>query len=311
MSAALAERLDARPKRQPRPRRKKPIPRAAYRRANSPRPPAAVELFFAAALQRMAARFAASVWRVVGPRISDFARNEPGEEPKEEGDNDAAARSLLSSAAKGSLQEGAIVASANEAAKRTNLHSQQEFKRLGIRLGVRAEGANLDAKSKRPKGKAGRLAVDLRKEPTMTPLIDGWRKDTVARITGMQDDQLAKVDKVLREGFGRHVESMAKDIKRQLGDVTSSRAELIARDQILTLHSKITHHRQKAAGIDEYVWTTSNDERVRDEHEELEGETFSWDEGGDPEEGHPGEAVNCRCVAFPVLDELDDDEDDD
>ncbi len=294
IQATLA-RMDARAKR---PKRATPKPRKAkrkfsgpYRRAHSPRPPHAVELFFIAALQRMASRFAKSVWAVVEPRIKDFANpawvdDAHADAMRLDGPNDKAANTLLKgmkSAAKGSLHEKEVGDSAAEAGVRTLKHSQREFKRL---------------------------AIDVRKEPNLTPLMDGWRKDTVARITNMHAEQLDKVDKVLREGFGRHVESMAKDIQRQLVDVSASRAELIARDQILTLNAKITRHRQKAAGIDSYEWTTSGDERVREEHDALDGQTFSWDGEGDPEEGHPGEAVNCRCTAFPVLGELDDEDED-
>ena len=43
-------------------------------------------------------------------------------------------------------------------------------------------------------------------------------------------------------------------------------------------------------------------DRVRDEHQELEGETFSYDDP--PSEGLPGQPVLCRCFAEPVLDEI-------
>lgn len=86
------------------------------------------------------------------------------------------------------------------------------------------------------------------------------------------------------------------------GDVSESRAELIARDQTLKLNGAITEIRQTNAGVTEYIWSTSLDERVREEHASLEGETFSWD--SPPEVGHPGEDFQCRCVALPVISEL-------
>lgn len=86
------------------------------------------------------------------------------------------------------------------------------------------------------------------------------------------------------------------------GDVSESRAELIARDQTLKLNGAITEMRQTNAGIDSYIWSTSQDERVREEHAVLEGQTFSWD--SPPEPGHPGEDYQCRCVALPVIAEL-------
>jgi SPP1 gp7 family putative phage head morphogenesis protein len=76
---------------------------------------------------------------------------------------------------------------------------------------------------------------------------------------------------------------------------------LIARDQTLKLNSAITKDRHIAAGISEYTWSTSLDDRVRPEHEALEGTKHSWD--APPEPGHPGEDFQCRCVAIPVIDE--------
>lgn len=172
------------------------------------------------------------------------------------------------------FSEPEIDKAAEVAAVRTVKHSKHEFKRLGI---------------------------DVRQEPTMTPLMNGWRRDNVSLIKNMQQQQLDKIEAILSDGYGRRAESIAKDIENAV-NVSESRAELIARDQVLKLHAKVTRYRQMSAKIKKYVWTTSNDERVRPEHEELEGETFSWDGEGDPEEGHPGDAVNCRCVAYPILD---------
>ena len=60
--------------------------------------------------------------------------------------------------------------------------------------------------------------------------------------------------------------------------------------------------RQKKLGVRHYYWVTSNDERVRDEHDKYDGKRYSWDEP--PPDGHPGEAVNCRCTARPDTEEL-------
>jgi SPP1 gp7 family putative phage head morphogenesis protein len=59
--------------------------------------------------------------------------------------------------------------------------------------------------------------------------------------------------------------------------------------------------------VTEFVWTTAGDERTRESHRAIDGQTFSWDDPPvvDNEEAIPGEPPNCRCVAFPVLPELD------
>jgi SPP1 gp7 family putative phage head morphogenesis protein len=74
----------------------------------------------------------------------------------------------------------------------------------------------------------------------------------------------------------------------------------------------VNHARQRELGVERFVWRTMGDERVRDEHDELKGETFSYDDPPeiDGEPTLPGDDVQCRCYAEPVLDDLFDDEED-
>jgi SPP1 gp7 family putative phage head morphogenesis protein len=99
-------------------------------------------------------------------------------------------------------------------------------------------------------------------------------------------------------------ESLVEAIKES-GDVADSRAKLIARDQTSKINGAFTSVRQQSLGITKFVWQTAQDERVREEHADLDGEEYLWSEP--PKEGMPGEAVNCRCIALPVF-ELDDEE---
>ena len=103
------------------------------------------------------------------------------------------------------------------------------------------------------------------------------------------------------ENIGLRVEDLAELIGERV-DVSLSRATLIARDQTLKLNGALNALRQTEAGVESYTWSTSRDERVRESHAELEGETFSWDDA--PEPGHPGEDIQCRCVAIPVIAEF-------
>lgn len=102
---------------------------------------------------------------------------------------------------------------------------------------------------------------------------------------------------------GLRVEELKSQL-RERADVSESRAELIARDQTLKTNGAITEIRQRGAGVDRYVWSTSLDERVRESHAALEGQTFSWD--SPPDVGHPGQDYQCRCVAVPVIEGLED-----
>ena len=61
----------------------------------------------------------------------------------------------------------------------------------------------------------------------------------------------------------------------------------------------INQLRQEYPGIEQYVWRSQDDAKVRDNHAAYDDRVFRWDKP--PEGGHPGEAHNCRCYAEPVL----------
>ncbi len=163
----------------------------------------------------------------------------------------------------------------------------------------------------------GKFVASL--EPLKSPLPkrmrDAFRKENVALIKSISEDQLDQVTELLDEAFdeGRSVESLKKDIKERF-DVSKSRADLIARDQVLKLNAQITKTRHRAVGITHYTWSTSQDERVRPMHDDLEGEEFAWDDppvtNEDGDRNHPGEDYQCRCVAIPVVRDLEADDDD-
>lgn len=120
-------------------------------------------------------------------------------------------------------------------------------------------------------------------------------------ITSIPQQYLDQVRGVILDGFtsGTRWEDLADAIE-QRGDVTESRAKLIARDQTSKMNSAFNEIRQTSLGIDSYTWQTSGDERVREEHAANDGKTFQWDDP--PETGHPGEDINCRCAAVPNFD---------
>lgn len=81
---------------------------------------------------------------------------------------------------------------------------------------------------------------------------------------------------------------------------STNRARLIARDQAGKINSELSQTRHLAAGAEEYEWSTSRDERVRDLHSTLNGRAYSYGAPTDAEGGQaPGIPVQCRCVAVP------------
>jgi SPP1 gp7 family putative phage head morphogenesis protein len=123
----------------------------------------------------------------------------------------------------------------------------------------------------------------------------------VEKATRAYADDVRKVFNDPKFTHGTRVEDL-RDALIARGNVSESRADLIARDQTLKLNGAINQARQTSVGIDAYVWSTAGDERVRDEHAELDGQTFQWN--APPSVGHPGEDFQCRCIAMPVISEL-------
>lgn len=101
---------------------------------------------------------------------------------------------------------------------------------------------------------------------------------------------------------------------QHIGNVSKKRARLIARDQTSKMTGTLNQIRQQAIGIEEYIWRTSKDQRVvgnpsgiypvgnkkHEDHYHREGKRFRWD--SPPEDGHPGQAIECRCHAEPIID---------
>lgn len=142
--------------------------------------------------------------------------------------------------------------------------------------------------------------------PEVLRQLADFRQRNVELITALTTRAQEDVFRLLVDAgnSGMRAETLKKRLAERF-QVSQSRAALIARDQTLKLNSQLTQVRHQEAGVDRYVWSTSQDERVRDMHSELEGRVFRWDdppvtnEQGDT--NHPGEDYQCRCVAIPVI----------
>jgi SPP1 gp7 family putative phage head morphogenesis protein len=259
-------------------RRKRRLTRS-QRLAKAPRLPTAAELAMRLVVARALKAFAAAVKRIP---LAQFSKQP---EKLDAADGGAPFKREVAGIAKAAAQ--AIRGASKPLALKVQRHSQGEFKRLGI---------------------------DLREEePKFVELISGWRAANVGRITSLLKAEQEQVLDILSRGENKRAEDLAIELAERL-DITERKGELLAREQILTLNSQITQERHVAAGIEEYEWVTSGDERVRASHAALDGEVFRWDDppetNDDGDHNHPGEDYGgCRCIARPILPELKDDGD--
>ena len=167
-------------------------------------------------------------------------------------------------------------------------------------------------------------------EPWVKNVIDSWSREQVTLITKASQDMLDTVARRIREGVkaGKSARQVTAMINADLPGISYRRARIIARDQTAKLNSALTQGRMADAGIETYIWSTSEDERVRGNptglypkalpsHYAMNGKICRWDDptvwlengewvkrAGDAPYLHPGMDIMCRCVAIPNWDEL-------
>lgn len=134
----------------------------------------------------------------------------------------------------------------------------------------------------------------------LATVADAFVGENVALITSIPEKMLSEVEQLILRATtsGATRRDLAQELQRRY-DITENRAKLIARDQVGKLYGQLAMERQRSLGITHFVWRTQRDNRVRDSHAELEGTTWAW--ASPPDIGVPGEPINCRCSAEPVI----------
>jgi SPP1 gp7 family putative phage head morphogenesis protein len=156
-------------------------------------------------------------------------------------------------------------------------------------------------------------------EPWLQSQLKSFSGENVSLIKSLKDQNLTSIEGMTQRALrsGQRHEEIARQIEAQY-ETTRNRAKLIARDQVSKLNGQLTQLRQNDIGINEYIWRTSGDERVRSNHKVMDGKKCRWD---DPTvfwngaawvsrktisgiELHPGGDYQCRCWAEPVFDSI-------
>lgn len=117
-----------------------------------------------------------------------------------------------------------------------------------------------------------------------------------------------KIDLLQSVQNGRDVGYLTDQLTKRTG-ITKRRAALIARDQNNKATAVMARTRQLELGITQAKWLHSAGGKTpRPAHVKFSGQIFDLASGHDfgDGEGHvlPGQPINCRCVAVPVLPKL-------
>lgn len=149
--------------------------------------------------------------------------------------------------------------------------------------------------------------------PSETPpsLSEELRTDltrqTDRSIKGFSLEQISAIRAKVRDNLseGGRIDKLTRVLEADFG-IAKRRARSIAENETAALVSEFRRQRYLDVGATQYVWETSQDERVRADHRALNGRTFAWASPPIVDQatgfrGHPGDAANCRCVARPVI----------
>ncbi|MEM6670542.1 MAG: phage portal protein [Pseudomonadota bacterium] len=116
---------------------------------------------------------------------------------------------------------------------------------------------------------------------------------------------------------GASLEDMRRSIDRVFGRFTGTRSETIARTEVARATNRAAWGAlDNSAGVRRIQWLAVQDNRTRDAHRQMDGQTI---EVGDAfrsptgavglhpgSMGRPGDDINCRCTIVPVVGSLND-----
>ena len=128
-------------------------------------------------------------------------------------------------------------------------------------------------------------------------IVSSWIKDNILLFNQtkefMGNSLLTNISRKIRIGT---TNKELNEIVSNIFGKTKIKAQNIGFDQAHKLYGEINLDTQESIGIEQYMWVTMGDDRVRESHEELHGTIRTKDDGI-----IPGEEINCRCYAEPVI----------
>lgn len=102
------------------------------------------------------------------------------------------------------------------------------------------------------------------------------------------------------------IPELYKYIEKEFG-LSERRCKFIARQETRLIKAEFVQKKAVENGMDEYIWETAHDERVRSWHRHLDGKKFRFSDPPiiDPrtqKRGNPAQFYNCRCVPKIIVD---------
>ena len=148
---------------------------------------------------------------------------------------------------------------------------------------------------------------------------NSWAEDNYTLITSNAKNYISKINTLTEQAIvnGMSPGKLKEEILKATESLSAKHCKLLARDQMGKLNGQITQAQMQEVGLDLYIWSTSMDDRVRDDHRVMEGLLCRWDDASvcSYDNGktwverpgvqlHPGQDIQCRCVGLAYYPEL-------
>lgn len=201
----------------------------------------------------------------------------------------------------------------DESALRSALDRYSEVLRPWATQVVRRMQAEVDTQDEklwrqRAREAGKQLKQELKTTARTGAELQGLLKESVDLISSLPREAAERVHRLTTRSLyeGTRPAEIAEQIMKQ-GQVSKSKAMLIARTETARTASGLTMARAKQVGATHYIWRTAGDSDVRERHAKLEGKVFAWDDppvaGENGERANAGMIYNCRCVPEPIIPE--------
>lgn len=145
--------------------------------------------------------------------------------------------------------------------------------------------------------------------PTMKSIMKAAIAENVDLIKSLPAQYMRQVGQKVMHSIvtGQGLADLIPDIQKR-GKVSEGRAKLIATDQTKKVYTALSNERVKRAGVKKFEWLHSGGgQHPRDLHVDYDGEIFDYEnppiiDKNTGERGLPGQLINCKCKARPILD---------
>jgi SPP1 gp7 family putative phage head morphogenesis protein len=157
------------------------------------------------------------------------------------------------------------------------------------------------------------LRAEIKREGLAGPLAEIAQRNA-RLITSVPSDVGQMVTARARKLIlaGERPEALAKAIRQWAPELAKNRIKLIARTEIARCNTDLEKARAESIGLEWAVWQSSEDERVRPSHRNLNGVLMNWSDPPQPEaligehstlgRGFAGQFPNCRCDMLSLAD---------